>query len=124
MELGRGQRELSHPTMPGSPLPTPPGKDAPCTFSTGRSLYLATPAGGTKISPPPAAAQPTRDCHNSDNQKSLLFQVPVYSNGPFVCNSPIPLSSIKKLSSPLSSRLTHGFVVPCMPELLFSVIPE
>ena len=57
-----------------------------------------------------------RDSHNSANEKPLYFDLPVYSNGLFVYNSPpnFSLSSAKEHSSLLCSGLVYGFSLPCL----------
>lgn len=55
------------------------------------------------------------DCHNAGNKNPLDFELPVYSNGSFVYNSPsqFPLSPVKEPPS-LFSGLTHGFPIGYM----------
>lgn len=51
-----------------------------------------------------------------DSEKPLYFQLPVHSNGLFVCNSlpNLPFSSPKQCFSPVSCGLTYGFAVACL----------
>jgi len=67
-----------------------------------------------RFSTPPATAPPMRDCHNSANEKPLYFELPVYSKGLFVYNTPpyFSLSSVKEHSSLLFSGLAYGFALP------------
>lgn len=62
---------------------------------------------------PPTTTQLTTDSPSSAHENPLLYELPVYSNGPFVYNSPhnFLLSSTKKCSAPLFWGLVYGFPV-------------
>lgn len=67
-------------------------------FLTGRDPILLPPQEQEKNPPCPVTTQPTGDCHNSTNEKSLYFKLSVSSYGLFIYSTP---SQVHKKSIPL-----------------------
>lgn len=63
---------------------------------------------------------PDNECHNSANEKSLYFKLPVHSDGLSTYNS-LPnsaLSSIKECFSPFFSGLVYSFAIASMSQIV------
>ena len=63
-----------------------------CLASPRRECFSTLPQEQKeeRFSPPPAKAQPMRDCHNLANEKPLHFELPLPSNVPFVDRQLLP----------------------------------
>ena len=74
----------------------------------------------TPVYPSRPLNSPANDSENSANEKPLYFQLPVYSDGPFVYfyyslqNLNFPLSSIKEHSFSSFVGLASGFPLACL----------
>lgn len=68
-------------------------------FLTGNDTTLLLQQGEETIPPYPITAQPVGDCHNSDKEITLYFELSVSSSGVFTYNGPYQVHKRRVLAS-------------------------